>query len=27
VARSATTVRVGEGDTRAVTLTSTKGPA
>jgi hypothetical protein len=27
VARSATTVRVGEGDTRTVTLTSTKGPA
>lgn len=26
-ARSATTVRVGEGDTRTVTLTSTKGPA
>ena len=27
IARSATTVRVGEGDSRAVTLTSTKGPA
>jgi hypothetical protein len=27
VARSATTVRIGEGDSRAVTLTSTKGPA
>jgi hypothetical protein len=27
VARSATSVRIGEGDSRAVTLTSTKGPA
>jgi hypothetical protein len=27
VARSATTVRVGEGDSRTLTLTSTKGPA
>jgi hypothetical protein len=27
IARSATTVRIGEGDSRAVTLTSTKGPA
>ncbi len=27
IARSGTTVRIGEGDTRTVTLTSTKGPA
>ncbi|HUR21039.1 MAG TPA: carboxypeptidase-like regulatory domain-containing protein [Vicinamibacterales bacterium] len=27
IARGATTVRIGEGDSRAVTLTSTKGPA
>ena len=27
IARSATTVRIGEGDSRAVTLTSTRGPA